>query len=38
MSEYLPEQTSDESPEGWNDQDEDRDADLEREVPPHHGE
>jgi hypothetical protein len=38
LGDLVPETTGDESDEGWSEQDDDsRDDDLRRDVPPHHG-
>jgi len=39
MSEFFPEQTEDDTDEGWGEYEEDsRDDEYLEEVPPHHGE
>ncbi len=40
MSEYFPEQTSDDTDAGWNEEDEEfsREEELLEDVPPHHEE
>jgi hypothetical protein len=38
LGDLLPDTTSDESDEGWNDKEGDsRDDEMRRDVPPHHG-
>ena len=38
LGELLPDTTSDETDEGWNEKDGDmRDDEMRRDVPPHHG-
>jgi hypothetical protein len=38
LGDLLPETTDDERPTGWgDDEDADRDGQLRRDVPPHHG-
>jgi len=37
MSENIPEKARDDQDLGWNERDDDRDEELRRDVPPHHG-
>jgi hypothetical protein len=37
LGDLLPDTTSDESDEGWNEEGDTRDDEMRRDVPPHHG-
>lgn len=37
LGELLPDQTRDESADGWSEHESERDEELRRDVPPHHG-
>lgn len=37
LGDLLPDQTRDESADGWSERESDRDEQLRRDVPPHHG-
>ena len=37
MSENIPEKSKDDEDLGWNEKDDDRDEELRRDIPPHHG-
>lgn len=37
LGDLLPEQTSDDSADGWGEREPDRDEEFRRDVPPHHG-
>ena len=37
MSEVFPEKSADEEDIGWGDRESDRDDEIKREKPPHHG-
>lgn len=37
LGKLLPDTTGDETDEGWNEEDDTRDDEMRRDVPPHHG-
>lgn len=37
LGKVLPDTTGDETDEGWNEEDDTRDDEMRRDVPPHHG-